>query len=149
MTLAFPQALKVLFLRWNCPVNTRQLNMFSYLVNVDSLLWINHHVSWVNPLESRFLWPFSSSLFVCLPGRVAGPRQGIARWFSPRTSRSSGTRSGTHPRSAKQPDSDLKVASSTIINHHQPHHWGLRSSCLVWWMVDVEGSDDLLKICAF
>ena len=28
----------------------------------------NHHVSWVDQL---FLWPFSMSLFVCLPGRVA------------------------------------------------------------------------------
>ena len=27
----------------------------------------NHHFQWVNQL---FLWPFSMSLFVCLPGRV-------------------------------------------------------------------------------
>ena len=33
------------------------------LVNIQKTME-NHHFQWVNPL---FLWPFSSSLFVCLP----------------------------------------------------------------------------------
>ena len=37
------------------------------LVNVY-ITMENHHFQWVNP---PFLWPFSMSLFVCLPGRVS------------------------------------------------------------------------------
>ena len=39
------------------------------LVNIQKTME-NHHFEWENPL---FLWPFSMSLFVCLPGRVVQP----------------------------------------------------------------------------
>ena len=48
-----------------CVPNIRLPGLVNVYVTVE-----NHHLLWVNPLFTLFLWPFSIAFFVCLPGRV-------------------------------------------------------------------------------